>query len=204
MPHRWIPAILTLALSTSGCTYLQARGADFLDVFTLEASLGPGLHVIAHATDFVGTGIGSSKQHGVALHGRYAGMTTRVAFGAGFVHRSSIQEPERLHTVIGPHRAPSEDEWLSPGYQAGFMYIPVLWFQSWGTMVESEGLGTFPRGIRTFDISVGASALVGVHLGFSPGELLDFLLGWTTLDIAGDDVTRDVEPVDDDAETGRD
>jgi hypothetical protein len=30
--------------------------------------------------------------------------------------------------------------------------------------------------------------LIGVNLGFSPGEFLDFLLGWFGIEIAGDDV----------------
>jgi hypothetical protein len=45
--------------------------------------------------------------------------------------------------------------------------------------------------IHAFDIEAGISALfVGVRVGFSPGELLDFLLGWFGIDIAGDDTMR--------------
>jgi hypothetical protein len=34
----------------------------------------------------------------------------------------------------------------------------------------------------------------GLRVGFNPGELVDFLLGWTTLDIYNDDLgTRKVE-----------
>jgi hypothetical protein len=31
---------------------------------------------------------------------------------------------------------------------------------------------------------------VGCRLGFNPGELLDFILGWTTIDIFDDDLER--------------
>jgi hypothetical protein len=41
------------------------------------------------------------------------------------------------------------------------------------------------------NIEVSAGVLVGVRVGFNPGELLDFLLGFTTLDIYGDDVHPD-------------
>ncbi len=42
--------------------------------------------------------------------------------------------------------------------------------------------------VHAFDVSVGVHALlVGASVGFSPGEFLDFLLGWFGLDIAGDD-----------------
>ncbi|MFP4055377.1 MAG: hypothetical protein ACLF0G_00735 [Candidatus Brocadiia bacterium] len=41
--------------------------------------------------------------------------------------------------------------------------------------------------VHAFDLEVGGSALASLRVGFSPGQLLDFLAGWTTLDIAGDD-----------------
>lgn len=42
--------------------------------------------------------------------------------------------------------------------------------------------------IEAFDIEVGAMlGLAAVHVGFSPGQFADFLLGWFGLDIAGDD-----------------
>lgn len=37
-------------------------------------------------------------------------------------------------------------------------------------------------------LEVAAGLGYTVRLGFNPGELLDFLLGWTTIDIFGDDV----------------
>jgi hypothetical protein len=42
--------------------------------------------------------------------------------------------------------------------------------------------------VHIFDVEAGVSMLVvGARAGFSPGELLDFLLGWFGVDIAGDD-----------------
>ena len=47
--------------------------------------------------------------------------------------------------------------------------------------------------VHAFDIEVGAFALIlGFKAGFSPGEFVDFLLGWFGVDIAGDD--RPLEP----------
>jgi hypothetical protein len=43
-------------------------------------------------------------------------------------------------------------------------------------------------------IEVAAAVGVGFRLGFNPGELLDFVLGWTTLDIYGDDISLQEEP----------
>lgn len=37
-------------------------------------------------------------------------------------------------------------------------------------------------------IEIYLGALMGVRVGFNPGELLDFILGWTTTDIFNDDL----------------
>lgn len=37
-------------------------------------------------------------------------------------------------------------------------------------------------------LEIAASCGVGLRLGFNPGELLDFLLGWATIDIFNDDL----------------
>ena len=42
--------------------------------------------------------------------------------------------------------------------------------------------------LHAFDVELSLTLLVGrLRLGFSPGEFVDFLLGWFGLDIAGDD-----------------
>lgn len=38
-------------------------------------------------------------------------------------------------------------------------------------------------------VEVAAGFLVGARLGVNVGEIFDFLLGWTTLDICGDDIS---------------
>lgn len=42
-------------------------------------------------------------------------------------------------------------------------------------------------------IEVMIGIVGGIRFGFNPGELIDFLLGWTTLDIYGDDVGVETE-----------
>jgi len=43
---------------------------------------------------------------------------------------------------------------------------------------------TLHSSLRSRSSSLGGT----VRLGFNPGELLDFILGWTTIDIYGDDI----------------
>ena len=46
-----------------------------------------------------------------------------------------------------------------------------------------------PRNIyHTTQIEAVAALGLGIRLGFNPAELLDFILGWTTLDIVNDDL----------------
>ncbi|MCZ6691091.1 MAG: hypothetical protein O7H41_15995, partial [Planctomycetota bacterium] len=71
--------------------------------------------------------------------------------------------------------------WLLPGLAS---YYPAR-SKSW--------IWTSPKGgwsrLHAFDIEAHlVIGFVGVRAGFSPGEFVDFLLGWFGVDIAGDDV----------------
>jgi hypothetical protein len=52
-------------------------------------------------------------------------------------------------------------------------------------LLSLEGIHRYP--LHDFDVEIGASAILGVSIGFSPGKFLDFLLGWFGADLAGDD-----------------
>ncbi|HPD16416.1 MAG TPA: hypothetical protein PLE19_15795 [Planctomycetota bacterium] len=52
-----------------------------------------------------------------------------------------------------------------------------------------------PKLVDAFEVDVGATLIApSARVGFSFGQFLDFLLGWTTLDIAGDDEARESAP----------
>jgi hypothetical protein len=59
-------------------------------------------------------------------------------------------------------------------YGAGMFWIPFLSVSN--------------RAFYYTQIEAAAGLWYTVRLGFNPGELLDFLLGWTTIDILSDDV----------------
>ena len=180
---------MTSLPALTSCSYIEARAADFLDVFMIEASYGPGVHAGIQLTDFVGTGVGYSSQTGVGLYGRYAGVAEREAAGLPTIYLSRLKSTSSLQPVIESSIPPPSDTVLSPGFQGNILMAPWYWW--WKPAAAPHDW--FYRGIRSFDVSVGFSAGVGAHVGFSPGELLDFLLGWTTLDIAGDDVSDQEE-----------
>ena len=152
--------------------YLVKRLADFADIFSAEVTVGPVIDVHANATSFLGMAIGFSYghgfhgQYGYGFHGRYAGKVVRVSwplFGSiAGIDEDGFRERWQWHM-----KATSGGAWLP----------------------EIEGLTwmhPFP-GLRAYGFNVGASAIVGIDVGVNPAELVDFVLGWTTFDMAGDD-----------------
>ena len=61
------------------------------------------------------------------------------------------------------------------------------------TQIRDRALSTGAARIHAFDIEAGVFVLLaGVRVAFSPGEFVDFFLGWFGVDIAGDDVPLNV------------
>ena len=70
----------------------------------------------------------------------------------------------------------------------------VFWAQTHPWIWSAEARRINPKAhVHAFDVEASVYAgVVYVKVGFSPGELLDFVLGWFGIDIAGDD--RPLEP----------
>ena len=197
-------ALLSLALALPGCAYLASpdsywasRMADLADIFVVEVSAGPGVHVHAQATDFLGTGLGLSKQRGIRLYGRYIGTGERLSAGLILMNMSAPVDQEEARMSMYPLMEGSR-EYRDPVGEASHVYD-----------VYGDGRGTmwcvFPMALawsgptlygqylqsrwwRVFDVSTGASAFIGFHFCLSPGECVDSLLGWLTIDFAADDL----------------
>ena len=63
-----------------------------------------------------------------------------------------------------------------------------LTFVDDGSRTQITTIGPFDRGHTQIEAAIGIGP--SLRLGFNPGELLDFILGWTTVDIYGDDAAR--------------
>ncbi len=169
-------ALLALVLVTSGCatgTYLRDRGLDLLDPLRFSLSAGPELSIDVQATDLLHVMVGGGQHVEAGMHGR--------RFGAGsFLHLG-------LPVV--------------PFLEGGVLYGRSLFTETRGAwraedvadecyLVHSFGFAPTnpdPSWIHALDVEVGFTVLVGARAGFSVGELLDFLLGLVTIDIADDD-----------------
>ncbi len=77
------------------------------------------------------------------------------------------------------------------GMQNWAFFLPPL------CLADALPLPLSPRP-ATFPYYTQVEAVVGLgytlRLGFNPGELIDFLLGWTTLDLCHDDISISQPP----------
>jgi hypothetical protein len=179
-------------LLLSGCaSYLRNRTADLSDIVGAEASVGSGANINVQITDFFGTGLGFSKQRGIAMHGRYIGTSTRESVGLLLMNQSGIEkDTTQMHPLVAGGRdyADMQREGVHIYDDTrGSMWFIVPMELAWnGSSLYLAS--TKERWWRLLDVSLGASALVGFNLCISPGEMADFVLGLVGLDLAGDDV----------------
>lgn len=183
--------LLLLLLGATGCSYVKDRTNDLLDVFWLDLDVGALASAQVRCTDFLATGVGVAVQTYplFSLHGRYCGQVER---GAGGV------------VVMGPFNLYARDGEMVPclagsgDYPTSMQPPPMnFWF-----VYPTEPLGDRrgphydprTRGWHVADCAVGACALLGVRLGCSPGQFVDFVCGIFGWDPAGDDVfVRDAD-----------
>ena len=166
------PVLLVLAL-LPGCTWLGERGRDLGDVVRVEGAVGVGLQAHVNVGELAHLGLGSSRRWSAGWAYGIPTAERRVEDHLPLSYVMSLIEPdaEALHTLkLGKrndnlkHRCPA----VAPCTLAsGSIQRPPMQFWS---------------------LEIGLMALVvGAEIGFNPGELVDFLLGLFTLDLAKDD-----------------
>ncbi len=190
-------AFLGLLLMSSGCVgargYFGDRWADAKDVFT--ASVGTGGGVKARVGPVNAGFFLNSDRAGLRggecfslpdgpLAGGDADATLLFFFSDQFdlrhppQSRSGTRASLRRVRLVGDSLAKR-----NKSYRCGMIPLP-------------SPLGAFefqrvPCYYTQVEVAVGVGGTL--RLGFNPGELLDFLLGWTTLDILRDDLAARAE-----------
>ncbi len=170
-----LPAVLGFVGCSSVGSYFMARLADAADPFALEVSIGPVADVHVNVTRWLGTAVGMSYQEGLGFHGRRFGRVSRCTSGALLFGASASE----VFVQSG--------EWERTGLSSrggGWCLLvspPDDHLQDF--MPETRR----PGRLAQWDLDVGASLIVGVHGGFNPVEMVDFILGFVGIDIADDD-----------------
>lgn len=158
--------VFPIFLFLTGCTYFGDRARDFGDCWRAEGS-------------FFMTG-GAWVHGGPILHGGLGSV--EWGYGPAFGWRYGYPRHDYTHSLLPAegyglwyHQMKSGNS-RDPEHRC-FVLLPPL-------LCDGDGPENW---LHQFDLEVGGGFLLGLNLGFSPGEFLDFLLGWFGVDLAGDD-----------------
>lgn len=178
---KWIGRVLvcpfvgaSILAMCSGCAttgYLSDRARDAEDVFTASVGLGAGAKVRVGPAQF-------GAISNIDMWGLRGGQFGDIAFYETLTRDSLLPWPS--HGCSGEERFVYEAPQEMPNKRGkGFLAkapLPIL------------GVANQPEYYTQVEVVI---AIIGsLRLGFNPGELLDFLVGWTTLDIYGDDLNK--------------
>jgi hypothetical protein len=174
--------LLAVVISTTGCAtpYMTNRGRDAADIFTACVGMGAGAKLQLGPLH---TGLIANADLAGLRGGRLFKLTNRnelgfpdsidlegIAYGISYFdydprnqRRKNFQDGPYMFPILGHGELPI------PFFRRPL--YPKRSCPAYFTQIEATGgiLGT-------------------VRLGFNPGELIDFLLGWGTVDIYKDDI----------------
>jgi hypothetical protein len=189
---------------------MKSRGNDFLDIFKLQAGTGwiAGVHFRATHWVTAGAAIEFDKARRTGLEGRRA--VTTVSEHHGFPLALLVRPLLASLGLSGDGGHDYRDfvtdwclRWEADGDPENLLTATnsILVFDALSlpacrkVLADDRPTGRPPvqfldrRPIQALDIEVSGTVLpVSFLFGLSLGELADFLAGWTTLDMAGDDI----------------
>ena len=197
--------LLALSLLTlmASCNYLADRGLDALDPYRLAIGVGTVGGVRSEALGLYETGIYFGlKPNATSLGLRYgrpyyanisdnrlAGDQSEVVVNTGVIDldigKGSYAHGRRSIAILPAllswvDATPENYAWLVP--KEGEDYEDYHWIWS-PYAVRNVRYAQ----IHAFDIEADVAIFGYLDTGFSPGEVIDFLLGFLTIDIAADD-----------------
>ena len=196
--RRWVVsvALVCTAFSLTGCTYMGHRGRDAADMFEIGLTFSGRPQFALLPVDYFNL-VGLGYSH---VDGTYVGIGNRRAGAMPFKDDGSYgllfwgQDALKVGTFNpnNPHEAwvgemkqlASAGEPLPverPDYHKGLVRLPIE--------DNAPPPITFMKCRRNVHLG-----WFGLHAAFSPLDIVDFLLGWTTLDMLGDDVGAAPEP----------
>jgi hypothetical protein len=191
--------LLCVGIGGSGCAYLKDRGNDALDTFTVAGGVGGGAKV---RIGFLQTGFLMNLDELGMRYGKFF-----KGWGDGGHPTLDIDFlVSRAEDSALPHDARGK-EYSSGG---GIAVEDIVGDNSWAygywifSGVDRDDAKRYAERVNEVNgfyfphphytaIEVCAGWGGTLRLGVNPGELLDFILGWTTLDIYGDDINSEGE-----------
>lgn len=157
-------------------TYLGERSRDLGDCFTLTGSVGPEISADVQLTELAHLMVGGGGHLEAGWIGGEFGHAPVIMLGLPFVPfmEDGILYGRYVFTETGElwDDAMVQDE----------CYILHAWH-----FAETNPQRPW---VDRLDLELGVTVLIGARVGFSPGQLVDFLGGWFGWDPAGDDRLR--------------
>lgn len=167
--------VLLIGLMTTGCasSYMVDRGRDAADIFTVSIGRGAGAKA---RVGLIATGLVYSQSlagiEGGQLYGPLKESSSLERCNADLAVLLGGIETVGKHTY-STSRAKSCDSFY-------FCFFPVEHLSDASNNSSAAAL------YSSVNVVIGAG--VTVKAGISFGELLDFILGWATIDILNDDI----------------
>jgi len=168
-----LACLLAPACKTSFGGYLSDRLEDTVDIVPFSVGFGPGFYVGARATAFAGTGIGWASTHRIGWRRR----SPWPEEAAGTLTFLDWHEREKGLVLAW-------DRSSDPLPGAGNFLVVLPAYDPDGTLGYRAILDAGSVFDLELEVHVG---LVGIRIGVSPMQAIDWLFGWTTFDLFGDD-----------------
>ena len=176
---QFVVLVLTVATMT-GCAstkaYFVDRGRDTADIFTCSAGIGLGAKVRVGP---LGPGLFANQDKFGLRGGEMLGVHENSGEAQEFVFPAVLEG----WPVFGLEQfeVSEQMETRHKAYRAGSFFPPFVFFPEEGTSGYTS-CSYFTQ----IEVAVGLGG--SLRLGLNLGELLDFILGWTTIDIFNDDL----------------
>jgi len=197
---------LLLVLVFPSCAYLTDRGMDFLDQYRLTVGVSTGGGIRASTRGLVHTGLlFGIKPQASAFGWKYGrplllgGTATAAGLEADHAQIVFTSTYEDWDYASNEFKLARKSFFLLPAFLTWVDTTrradPVWYVPDEGVMLRGDhylwSAATWRDNryamIHAFDAEFEISILVYLDVGYSPGELLDFLLGIFTIDLARDD-----------------
>jgi len=180
---RWLLLLLTLSLFFSGCTYLKNRGNDAMDIIDIGITFNnewkPDFGLYFDFFNVLPIGYANVDGKMIGWGNRNAGWLDYNERSWGVIGWGSEKRGCGEFNPLDPHQARPDQRTLAerPDFNVGVV-----------RMASEDNSPPVPQFFECNKmIFLG---WIGIYNTCRPGDIIDFILGWTTLDIMGDDIAK--------------
>lgn len=181
--------MVALTWLPSGCTYMAKRGHDAADIFEVGLTVSKKPQIAIHPVDYFNSiALGYSNVEGtyIGIGGRTVGVMPfkdKASWGALFWGRENLSIGD--FDTNDPHLVWRQE---MDALRAEGKPLPVAKPEYSKGLVSLINYRHSPPPITYVQCRRNVHlGWIGIHASLRPLDIIDFILGWTTWDILGDD-----------------